>query len=243
MIGLKGGMIPRAIHQLWIPPEGQQRELPDDTLRQVAAWKTMHLGFEHTIWTIDDVLSVLPTEASSRLEPLLAVCRFESMKADLTRLFLLFHQGGFWIDLKLYPLCSFLDEHTTSDLMLVEHFPSEFIPDPSGVLVNGIFGCSRGNPFIGACLERATANVRRRMSTTVWEVTGPNVFMEVAAEISSVAMPSTSVWGKLIEVGSASFSSDAAHWSAREQRETMYLDTATYADAVPIWRTAFRNSA
>ncbi len=236
-------MIPHQIHQLWIPPEKSDGSVPWDVKDNSSCWKDLHPDFSHCIWTLPDLLKALPGDEASCLEKVLPVCRFESMKADLARLFLLHHQGGFWTDLKLRPLCRFLDRHVGDDLLLIEHFQSEFIPDPAGVLVNGFFGCCPKNPFIGECLKRALANVGKRLATTIWEVTGPKLFMDTRDEaersgqaIKGQILPSAAVWGRLIEIGSGGFSANDDHWSIREQRETMYLDTADRAEAVPVWR-------
>jgi len=168
------------------------------------------------------------------------------VQADLARLYLLHHRGGFWVDLRLRPLRSFLGDYCQGDLLLVEHFASEFIPQPAEVFINSLFGCRQGDPFIRQCLQRASRNVAQRMSSTVWEVTGPKVLMDTrdalmarGLDIGATILPSAQVWGRLVQIGSGSYANGPRHWSAREQNKPMYVDCETYADRVPVWRTKY----
>jgi len=244
----RGGGIPRQIHQLWIVPKNADPTLPANVVDYISEWRRLHPDFNHVLWTIDDVLGALPRDASSSLREALEVCRFEAMKSDLTRLFLLYHKGGFWIDLKVKPLQRWLHRYIREDLLLIEHFVSEFIPNPKNVLMNCLFGCAPRNQFIGQCLELALSNIRNRVSSTVWAISGPKVLMDARQafqlqqrrDIKAHILSSQDVWDRLIQNGLGSYNKPDQHWSVREQKETMYLDRPDFADKEPIWRRGYQ---
>ena len=223
--------IPRRIHQLWIPPSHLEA-IPDDVRPQVGAWKNYHPDFEHRIWTIEEVAASIPAQSAARMTEALKVCRFEAMKADIVRLYLLYEHGGFWSDLKVFPRRRWLDEYLDSELLLVEHFKFEQLPNPTGVLTNNLIGARSKNPFIGACIERVHANIDRRLSTTVWHVAGIKIYMDIYEEWRSsygqsppgVVLTWDYVWSELVGLGYGSYSADHRHWSVREKNEPIYLE-------------------
>ncbi len=239
--------IPRKIHQLWIAPQDHTGDIPSDVVYQTRRWQETHPDFEHRVWTIDEVAAAIPTPKSKRMMETINVCRFEAMRADVVRLYLVHEFGGFWSDLKVYPIRRWLDGHLDQKLVLIEHFKSEWIPNPAGVLLNSFFGAYRHNPFIEACLERAHMNIDNRLSTTLWDVASPQMYMDVYDEWlaragctpDGVVLPSSYVWGNVVELGGGSYNNNDRHWSVREQNESMYLDTDARAISTPGWRWRF----
>lgn len=227
----KSKLIPKKIHQLWIPP-GHLNTIPDDVLPQISAWRSFHPDFEHKIWTIDEVAASLPTSRSVRMMEAVRVARFEAMKADIVRLYLLSEFGGFWADLKVKPRRRWLDQYLNKELVLVEHFRFEQLADPAGVLTNNLIGSSAKNDFIEACIERVHENIDARLSTSVWHVAGIKVYMDIYSEWekrngytpNGVVLKSDYVWHQLVELGSGSYSANRLHWSVRERGESIYLD-------------------
>lgn len=223
--------IPKNIHQLWIPPAHLDK-IPDDVLPQINAWKTLHPDYNHKVWTIDEVAASLPDSRSERMLKAVKLARFEAMKADIIRLYLLSEFGGFWSDLKVVPRRRWLDEYRSKDLVLVEHFPFAQLPNPAGVLTNNLIGAKAKNAFIDACIDRVHRNIDARLSTSVWHVAGIKVYMEVYSEwqrrhgssMNTEVLKSESVWGHIVDIGSGSYSADIRHWSVREKNESIYLD-------------------
>ena len=223
--------IPRIIHQLWIPP-AHLRAIPDDVLPQVRAWKDSHPDFEHRLWTVEEVAANLSAPRAARMMEAVRVSRFEAMKADIMRLYLLAEFGGFWSDLKVRPRRRWLDEYLDNDLVLVEHFRFDQLPDPSGTLTNNLIGSRARNSFIEACIEKAHANIDARLSTSVWHVAGIKIYMDIYSDLCARNAPpprsrilkSDYVWGEIVELGHGSYSSNHRHWSVREKIESIYLE-------------------
>ncbi|WP_107491600.1 glycosyltransferase [Methylobacterium sp. 190mf] len=223
--------IPRKIHQLWIPP-AHLDTIPHDVLPQIQAWKNFHPDFEHRIWTINEVAAALPPQRAERMTRAIRLFRFEAMKADLVRLYLLSEFGGFWSDLKVRPRRQWLHDYLRHKLVLIEHFSFAQLPDPTGILTNNLIGAAKGSDFIEECIERAHYNVDNRLSTSVWHVAGTKVLMDIYAERSdrrqrlpqSTILKSDYVWSELTELGNGSYSADKLHWSVREKEESIYLE-------------------
>ncbi|WP_163005977.1 glycosyltransferase family 32 protein [Methylobacterium brachiatum] len=223
--------IPRKIHQLWISP-AHLKAIPDDVIPQTMAWTEFHPGFKHKIWTIEEAEASLPKARAKQMMEAVRLSRFEAMKADIVRLYLLSEFGGFWSDLKVKPRRRWLDDYLDKGLVLVEHFPFGGIPNPSGTLMNGFFGCAPNNTFVEACIDQIHKNIDMRLSTTIWEVTGPRVFMNVYSnwggvsekKLGGVVIPWSCAWNSFMEMGHGSYSSNHRHWSVREKEESIYLD-------------------
>jgi inositol phosphorylceramide mannosyltransferase catalytic subunit len=81
-------MVPRTIHQIWIGPE----PLPKEHRPWIASWKRHHPGWEHRLWTEDD----LP-EDPIRPE-ILERLRAPVERADILRLEILYRHGGVYVD-------------------------------------------------------------------------------------------------------------------------------------------------
>ena len=234
-------MIPRRIHQLWIQSDGGDAEPPPLIKQFAGQWVDRHPGFDARIWSVTDAMSALSRDRAVLLSEIASIVRFEAMIADVARLLLTLEFGGYWSDLRITPLESWLSDYEHADLLLAEHFISEFISPNKGVLVNGFFGCAPENEFVSRCLARAVTNVRNRKSSTTWEVTGPKVFMDVRDDIlknggnlDAVIIPNENFWGVL--VANQDLGLGSTHWSIREQIEPMYKDNAKLADTTPVWR-------
>lgn len=224
-------VIPRRIHQLWISP-AHLKTIPDDVMPQTQAWAEFHPDFKHRVWTIEEAAASLPIRRAKRMMEAVRLSRFEAMKADIIRLYLLSEFGGFWSDLKVKPRRRWLNEHLDKELLLVEHFPFVGIPNPTGTLMNGFFGCAPKNTFIESCIEQVHSNIDNRLSASIWDVAGPRVFMNIYHNWSSsndrdfegIILPWEYAWNEILEMGSGSYSFDRHHWSVREKEESIYLD-------------------
>jgi mannosyltransferase OCH1-like enzyme len=84
-------VIPRTIHHIWVGPD----PLPADHKPWIESWKRHHPGWEHRLWT-EDNLPGDPTrpEVLERLRPPVE-------RADILRLELLYRYGGVYVDTDL----------------------------------------------------------------------------------------------------------------------------------------------
>ncbi len=185
--------IPSSIHQIWIDPnESSQfrhdgRDAPTnvppaDILTNCLAWQTLHPTFAYTLWSIERVLRLARLHDRPDVCDAIATCRFPAMQADIARLFILEMVGGYWVDLKLNPLVSFLNLLSRYELVVTEHFPKDNLPYPNGFLINSFIGSTPYQPVVTAALNKVVDNVRRRMSGSIFYVTGAPVLMAAIEE-------------------------------------------------------------
>ncbi len=224
-------MIPRLIHQLWIPPTGPIREtksLPDDVELNCIEWQTLNPQFEYRRWSLETILSLTRLYDRPDVSAALEVCRFPSMQADIARLFLLEFAGGFWVDLKLFPEQSFLNGLAESDLITVEHFPKENLNNPNGFLSNSFIGAKACHPAISRALDLAVRNVRSRMPGSIFYVTGSPVLIEATRDVADLGkyemLRHEDAWGKLFTIRGGSYNASGMHWSEREKVEPSYIE-------------------
>ncbi len=227
-------LIPRLIHQIWIPPEGQSDDaVRQEIVRRSNQWQELHSEFMYRLWSVDDVLRVADAISGPRIRSAVAACRFPAAKADIARLVLLREFGGFYADLKLEPKMSFLNTLISYDLVLTEHFPKSVLPNPTNFFINSFLGCQPREPFIDRLLCRVLTNVENRMQCSVFEVTGPANITALIKSLDSQldgalgrvrVLRYTETWDCLFSVGGAPYSHLAAHWSERERTEPMYTE-------------------
>jgi mannosyltransferase OCH1-like enzyme len=193
------------------------------------------------LWTLEDVYSglqsidVIAGLRTFEIIEAIRVCRIPSMQADLIRLVLLYEFGGIWIDLKLVPLKTFLQNIIENELVLVEHHKTKEYPEPwrFNLLINGFFGCEPRSLFIEEVLKLAVNNVKNRKHG-VWDVTGPRVFMTVLDKLYPNSFQRTYPGFLLIRNfqffdvnvgwGWSTYNKNGLHWSERMKREPIYRD-------------------
>ncbi len=221
-------MIPAQIHQLWISPFEAYPLLPvpADVEPQCALWRDMHEGFAYKCWKLSEVLEFCRSNGLEDTGRAIRLCRLPAMQADLARLALLSVQGGFWVDLKLFPRVPFLRELLNFDLILIEHFPKDDFPDPTDFLINSLIGCRPGSATIQRAMEIATQNVLEKKPGNVFHLTGPTVlqaafhesiFQGKANENEIKLLRFRETWDRLFSIGSSSYNDGARHWTARQE--------------------------
>ena len=95
------------------------------------------------------------------------------MKADLARLMLLQKLGGIWANLRLEPTGPFPEELLSYEAIVVEHFPRDNLPNPNGILANGLYRAACPNcPVIANALRLAVTNVLQKNGKSVFGITG-----------------------------------------------------------------------
>jgi hypothetical protein len=165
-------MIPRIIHHIWIGPD----PLPDDQKPWIKSWKRHHKGWEHRLWTEDDLPDdPIRPEVLERL-------RAPVERADILRLEILFRHGGVYVDTDLEclrPLDPLLDGQ---EFVGVCHKP--------GRITNTAIAAAPGHPL----LERALREVRpmdtywTKASERLKEVAGPLLLERLVPDFPDVKL-------------------------------------------------------
>lgn len=230
-------MIPKLIHSIWLNPGGLSNSAPpDDVLKQLESWSTLHPGFTHKIWSLEEIYAFLRDYDSQGLMALaVGALKFPAMQSDLLRLALLQKFGGYWVDLKLTSLQPFLDSLTEASCVLTQHYKSESLPNPGNMLINSFIGAEPNHPVIRMTLEKAMGNVQKRLDLGVYSTTSTAInFMrdDVARGKGIKILDRDSTWGVLFKVGSRSYNKTKGHWSDRVKTEGIYNEV------IPLsWRT------
>jgi len=233
-------MIPRLIHQMFIPPaEDPHRTLDAEVLAQCAAWQAHHPEFEYRLWNLAAFRGLCIVHDALHVFEAIQACRFPSMKVDMARLTILSALGGFWADLKLVPLRPFLSDLIGHRLVLAEHFVNDaWVP---GLPCAAFMGAEPGHAFLHAATEHALRQIEARWPRTL-EVAGPNALYHVLSAMRHsgqigpdyVMLPQHVAWNGLFANGSSSYNRGRTgdmHWSLRERVESPYLDAGAPAPA------------
>ena len=153
-------MIPKTLHYIWLSEEGQSRIIK----RCLASWKKAAPDFEIRCWRMKDFdWDRMPEWVKQAVE-----LRKWAFACDYLRLWILYHEGGIYLDADVFMLKDpgeFLD---TDFFSAVEYY-RELCPDPGKYLdgegrpkdgyVPGfglqaaVMGSTAGHPFPAACME------------------------------------------------------------------------------------------
>ena len=231
-------MIPSVIHQMFVNPHtGGAGGLNQDVRTQCAEWQRRHPSYDYRMWTLPDFLALCAQESRSDVADAVLSCRFPAMQVDIARLLILKTFGGFWADLKMYPLCAFLDGLRGHPLVLAEHFiKAGWKP---GLPCSAFLGAEPGHAFFETALALAVRRVAERTPQT-FRVAGPAALQEAvwqhftrhdaARDFYMLPefhmLPQSQTWDKWFKVGSGSYNDkdDKLHWSQRERAESPYAD-------------------
>src|SRR3990170_5005702 len=163
--------IPRHLHQIWW--QGLA-ELPARYTSWHAKWGALHPDWQHTTWDERQVLQLL----SEHYPEYLAL--FQSYKKmiqriDLSRIFILHHFGGVYVDMDTEPLKP-LDALLSDGTRLFFNDPSSWLLDerPLGlnvgqllhkkltpILNNDFMGSTVGHPFWRLVMQRLTFDAKK----------------------------------------------------------------------------------
>ena len=234
--GTRTKLVPRIIHQMFISPiDGSGAGLSADVLNQCKTWLTLHPDYEYRMWTLEEFLDLCAKEDRQDVASAVLMCRFPAMQVDIARLLILKTCGGFWADLKLYPRTSFLNSMRDHQLSLAEHFVNDgWHP---GLPSSAYLGAVPSHAFFDTALSQALDAVKARAPQT-FGVAGPAALERALATYFLPAhnlvttndfclIPHDAAWGHLFDVGSGSYNREdnTLHWSQREQKESLYVDT------------------
>lgn len=166
--------IPRTIHQIWIGPD----PLPEDHRRWIETWKRHHPGWEHRLWTEDD----LPDDP---IRPeILERLRAPVERADILRLEILYRYGGLYVDADVECL------RPVDDVLGDAEFVGVCLKP--GRVTNTLIAAVPGHPL----LERALREVRPMQEywtlsaspAALKEAAGPPLLRRLVAEYPDVKL-------------------------------------------------------
>jgi inositol phosphorylceramide mannosyltransferase catalytic subunit len=165
--------VPRSIHQVWIGPD----PLPDEQQPWIESWRRHHPGWEHRLWTEDD----LPGDPFRR--EVLERLRAPVERADILRLEILFRHGGVYVDTDLECL------RPLDDVLGDDEFVGVCLKP--GRVTNTFMASAPGHPL----LERALRELKP-METywTMWatesikEVAGPPLLRRLVPDYPDVTL-------------------------------------------------------
>jgi hypothetical protein len=161
-------MVPRTIHQIWIGPD----PLPKEQRPWIASWKRHHPGWEHRLWTEEDIpAEPIRPEVLERL-------RSPVERADILRLEILYRHGGVYVDTDVECL------RPVDEVLGDEDFVAVCLKP--GRVTNTFIASAPGHPL----LEQALREVRpMEVYWTTWadvdalkEVAGPPLLRRLVAD-------------------------------------------------------------
>lgn len=152
--------IPKIIHQIWLGPLEPPKEAMD-------SWKNLHEDWEYILWTEKNLPALKNQDAFDR-------SKAYSQKADILRYEILYHFGGIFVD---------ADEHCIKpiDPLFEEIFQNlcdcfaVYERGNSGLIANGIMGCSKNNLF----MEKMVNGINIDQDGRTWEIVGPKYLTDL----------------------------------------------------------------
>ena len=163
-------MIPKIIHQIFIPIHYDR--MPDKWKEASDKWKVYHPDFEYKLWGYDDCLQLLKQYYPWFLDTWFHY-KYKIQQIDAVRYFILYHYGGFYIDMDYKPnrrIDSYLLESHTCVVTQHDFFINN--------LSNGFIGCIKQHPFmehsIRHLIDYKNKSIYTGKHNHVINSTGPN---------------------------------------------------------------------
>jgi hypothetical protein len=135
-------VVPKIIHQIWVGPDS----LPEQFAGYVETWKQNHPGWEHRLWTEEN----LPTDLRHR--EALERIRHPAERADILRLELLWRHGGVYADVDFECRRSLEPYIGDADFFTAYLKPKNVVKARERVN-NAFIGSIPGHPLLGRALD------------------------------------------------------------------------------------------
>ena len=121
--------IPRKIHQMW----KTSNLLTYPINNSHSQWKNRYPDYQIILWTDNEIEKLILKEEYKYLYPAYKSYFYGIQRADLARLIILYHEGGIYADLDVFPgdrkieelrlkNASFIIPRSASDICLINHF-------------------------------------------------------------------------------------------------------------------------
>jgi hypothetical protein len=135
-------VVPRILHQIWVGPD----PLPDEFAAYIETWRQNHPGWEHRLWTEEN----LPTDL--RRPEALERIRHPAERADILRLELLWRHGGVYADVDFECRRSMEPEIGDADFFTAYLKPKNLLKARERVN-NAFIGSVPGHPLLDRALD------------------------------------------------------------------------------------------
>lgn len=130
-------MIPRILHQVWVPPGGQ---LPRHLAKAVQSWRDLHPDWTFRLWGDADLGWLEHRDLYDAAPDLVPADAVGQLRADIARYELLAEHGGLYTDVDTVALRPVDDALTGHDAFAAAE-------DPTWV-GNTYLGCASGHPVM-----------------------------------------------------------------------------------------------
>jgi inositol phosphorylceramide mannosyltransferase catalytic subunit len=155
-------VIPRILHQIWVGPD----PIPAEYAAYMDGWARMHPGWEHRVWTDENLPAMRNRDLYDRAEELTPYANVGQFRADLLRYELLWSFGGVYVDVD-FECLEPIDELTAG----LEAFAAWEVQDRW--IANGIMGAEPAHPFIDRLITGLPASVAHHRGLRPNVSTGP----------------------------------------------------------------------
>lgn len=152
------------VFQYWHEPEP-----PDYVAELIGSVRDRNPDMPHLLFDEASAAELIEARFGPRHLAAFRSCAVPAMQADYLRYCAAYALGGVYVD---------ADYRCTRSLrQLVEADGGELFERPTGAVINGFFAfASPGHPLLAIAIEIATASIERRITESVWGVTGPAIF-------------------------------------------------------------------
>ena len=167
-------MIPKTIHQIFWDFSGENKTLNDFPIFQdcnfVVEQRSKSYGFEHKVWSYKDCEDLLKYHYPHYLQ-LWDDFSEPVMKCDFIRYIILYHYGGIYMDMDMYPLRDFTEFLSHTEVFATWHDDDKRLP------YIALMMSEKGNPLFMEIAEHSKASYYEKITIRLYQTwTGRLVF-------------------------------------------------------------------
>jgi hypothetical protein len=191
--------IPRLFHWVWLGPH----PLPEQYRVWQQGWLDLHPGWDHILWTDDNLPSLTNAAELSRASSY-------AQQADIVRYEAVYQSGGVYLDCDMECL-----RNIESTIAGLGAFAAWFEPQEIG---NTVFGATPAHPWLGAVIGR----LPQAMATgfDIVHQTGPGLFTTISRRRQDVViLPRDVFYGEPGDPDPLSVHHCAKSWHSQQEAE------------------------
>ena len=175
--------IPKIIHQTW-----KSNDIPENLKEFVNSWRRIHPEYVFMLWSDDDNLELIKRKYPQFLDLYLNIPT-PVMRSDFARYVILYHHGGFYIDLDVmcYKSLENLPIQDNHELVLTEEHPTHGIEfGLKQIVTNWFFGCKKHSNMMDTIVKVVQTNLQNSPTNTEpLHITGPFMMTKVYNELKN----------------------------------------------------------
>ena len=194
-------MIPKKIHQIYF--DWQNKKVSDIELfdKSIKIAKQVNPDFEHKLWREPDCSELIKNYYPEYFD-LYFNFRYEIQKVDFSRLCILHHEGGFYMDLDMHCIKSF-DDLINNKIIL--HNIKHLIPNTTEYVVNDFMASVKGYKFWELAMKYCLINYAEKSSKEIYDIwkgrfvlqtTGPKFLGRCLKKFMPNYEPKNLIWTK-----------------------------------------------